>query len=275
MPPISPRRSSALGAAPAAAGPGTRTLCIDIGGTGVKAIILDAEGVPLTDRARLETPQPATPKRVLDCIWKLIAPLGHFHRISVGFPGVVVDGVTKTAPNLHPTWKSFELAKALAEATRRPVRVLNDAGVQGYGVIEGYGVEMLITLGTGMGSSLFLDGKYVPNLELAHHPFHGRKTYEDWVGNAALEKVGKKRWNHHVKAVIEQIEPIWNPRKLYIGGGNARRVKLELPPNVSIVPNVAGLLGGIALWHDRDRPKVAPATRAGRRAAARPRARIR
>jgi len=234
--------------------------------------MLDSEGVPLTDRARAETPRPATPRAVLACIWKLIAPLGPFHRISVGFPGVVVDGVTRTAPNLHKAWNDFELAEALAEATRRPVRVLNDAGVQGYGVIEGYGVEMLITLGTGMGCSLFLDGKYVPNLELAHHPLHGRKTYEDWVGNAALKKLGKKRWNHHVRDVIEQIEPIWNPRKLYIGGGNARRVKLKLPPNVSIVPNVAGLLGGIALWHDRPLPHATPPTPPS---STRPRTRIR
>jgi polyphosphate glucokinase len=253
MPAVTPRRSSRLRAAPAVAGPGTRTLCIDIGGSGIKAIILDREGVPLTDRARLETPRPATPKRVLGIIWKLIAPLGPFHRISVGFPGVVIDGVTMTAPNLHRAWNNFRLAETLAEATRRPVRVLNDAGVQGYGVIEGYGVEMLITLGTGMGCSLFLDGRYVPNLELAHHPFHAGKTYEDWVGNAALKKMGKKRWSLRVRDVIQQIEPIWNPRKLYIGGGNARRVRIRLPPNVSIVPNVAGLLGGIALWHDRDR----------------------
>jgi polyphosphate glucokinase len=262
MPPVTPRRSKALRAAPAIAGPGTRTLCIDIGGSGIKAIILDAEGVPLTDRARLETPRPATPRRVLATIWKLVAPLGPFDRISVGFPGVVVDGVTQTAPNLHEAWEKFELAKTLAESTRRPVRVLNDAGIQGYGVIEGYGVEMLITLGTGMGCSLFLDGKYVPNLELAHHPFHAGKTYEDWVGNVALKSLGKKRWNGHVGDVIEQILPIWNPRRLYVGGGNARRVRIKLPENVSIVPNVAGLLGGIALWHD---PRPSSRRRAGSR----------
>jgi len=255
MPAVTPRRSSALRAAPAIAGPGTRTLCIDIGGTGIKAIILDAE-VCRSPIAFASRPR-ARPRRGAFCRpsgssslrWSVRSHLG-------GLSRVVVDGVTKTAPNLHATWKNFELAKNLAEATRRPVRVLNDAGVQGYGVIEGYGVEMLITLGTGMGCSLFLDGRYVPNLELAHHPFHAGKTYEDWVGNAALKKLGKKRWNHHVGNVIKQIEPIWNPRKLYIGGGNARRVKLNLPPNVSIVPNVAGLLGGIALWHDRDRPSA-------------------
>jgi polyphosphate glucokinase len=130
------------------------------------------------------------------------------------------------------------------------VRVLNDAGVQGYGVIEGRGVEMILTLGTGLGCALYSDGHYVPNLELAHHPFGNGKTYEEYVGAKALEKVGKKKWNRRVQRVIDQVLPIFNPRMLYLGGGNAKKLKLELPPNVQITQNVAGLLGGIALWHD-------------------------
>jgi polyphosphate glucokinase len=227
-----------------------RTLAIDIGGTGVKALVLDAGGNPLTERQRLDTPQPATTEAVLETIWKLLEPLGEFDRVSVGFPGVVVDGVTMTAPNLGKTWKAFDLAKAISEKTRRPCKVLNDAGVQGYGVIEGQGVEMILTLGTGLGCALYSDGKYVPNLELAHHPFGNGKTYEEYVGIKALKKVGKKKWNRRVQKVIEQVLPIFNPRKLYLGGGNAKKLKIELPENVVITENVAGLLGGIALWHD-------------------------
>jgi polyphosphate glucokinase len=251
MPAVTTRRAKTARVRPAIAGQRTRTLAIDIGGTGLKAILLDSEGMPLSNRVRMDTPRPATPKRVLAAIWELIEPLGAFHRISVGFPGVVVDGVTKTAPNLHDSWKGFELERVLAKASRRPVRVLNDAGVQGYGVIEGYGVEMLLTLGTGMGTSLFLDGRYVPNLELAHHPFRRGRTYEDWVGDAARKRLGKKKWNKHVAQVLEQIDPIWNPRRIYLGGGNSRRVELKLAPHIKIVDNIAGLLGGIALWHDR------------------------
>ena len=162
---------------------------------------------------------------MLPAIIELVRPLAPFNRASVGFPGVVVDGVTKTAPNLHDDWQNFALAKFLAKALGCPVRVLNDAGIQGYGVVEGKGVELLITLGTGMGSALFLDGKYVPNLELAHHPFRQRDTYEDWVGLEAFERLGKKKWNKHVAQVIEQIDPIWNPRRIYIGGGNAKYVE--------------------------------------------------
>jgi polyphosphate glucokinase len=244
-----------------------RVLSIDIGGSGLKALILDASGNPLTDRQRIATPRPATPAAVLEIVWKLLEPLGEFDRVSVGFPGVVVDGVTMTAANLGDEWCGFDLARAITEKLGRPVRVLNDAGVQGYGVIEGEGVEMILTLGTGLGCALYSDGKYVPNLELAHHPIKHGKTYEQYVGRKALDKVGRKKWNKRVKRVIKEIMPVFNPRKLYLGGGNAKKIDVELPANVHITQNVAGLLGGIALWHD------SPGTRqgdeqAGRREAA-------
>jgi len=228
-----------------------RTLAIDIGGTGLKALVLSIDGTALTDRVRVETPRPATPEAILDAVWPLVEPLGEYHRISIGFPGVVVAGVVRTAPNLHKSWRDFDLAGTVNQRLRRPVKVLNDAGVQGYGVIEGHGFEMVITLGTGLGCALYLDGHYVPNLELAHHPFRGRKTYEDYVGRKALEKVGKKRWNKRVRRVIDQIIPVWNPRRLYVGGGNAKHLKGDLPEIVTVTSNIAGLMGGIALWHDQ------------------------
>jgi len=228
-----------------------RTLAIDIGGTGLKALVLSIDGTALTDRVRVETPRPATPEAILDAVWPLVEPLGEYHRISIGFPGVVVAVVVRTAPNLHKSWRDFDLAGTVNQRLRRPVKVLNDAGVQGYGVIEGHGVEMVITLGTGLGCALYLDGHYVPNLELAHHPFRGRKTYEDYVGRKALEKVGKKRWNKRVRRVIDQIIPVWNPRRLYVGGGNAKHLKGDLPEIVTVTSNIAGLMGGIALWHDQ------------------------
>lgn len=95
-----------------------------------------------------------------------------------------------------------------------------------------------------------LDGKYVPNVELAHHPFRGRWTYEEYVGAAALDDVGKKKWNRRVERVLAQIDPIWNPRRIYLGGGNAKHLRLDLPAHVRVTDNVAGLLGGIALWRD-------------------------
>ncbi len=227
-----------------------RTLAIDIGGTGLKALILDHAGKPVVERVRVETPRPAKPALVIDALVGIVKGLGDFDRISVGFPGVVVDGVTHTAPNLDPSWARFPLAKELQKRLGKPARVLNDAGVQGYGVISGKGTEMVLTLGTGMGCALYVDGRYVPNLELAHHPFRHGKTYEEYIGNKALDKVGKKQWNKRVARVIAAIEPIFNPTRIYLGGGNAKKLKQKLPKNVTVTDNVAGLLGGIALWRD-------------------------
>jgi polyphosphate glucokinase len=227
-----------------------KTLAIDIGGTGVKALLLDEAGGMLTERVRLETPRPATPDAVVGVIDQLVKQLGAFDRVSVGFPGVVIDGVIKTAVNLHEDWVDVPLATVLAKRFDKPTRVLNDAGVQGYGVIKGKGVEMLLAFGTGMGCGLYTDGHYVPNLELAHHPFHKKMTYEEYVGGVALDVIGKKRWNKRVAKVVDTVLPIFNPTRLYLGGGNAKHLKIELPPNVEIVSNVAGLLGGFRLWSD-------------------------
>jgi polyphosphate glucokinase len=253
MPTIPPPTAAVTAAATTAAKSpksGLSTLAIDIGGTGLKALILGPDGVAKTERARVETPHPATTHAVLDALTALVKPLSGYDRVSVGFPGVVVDGVTHTAPNLDPSWAGFDLAAELGRRLHRTVRVLNDAGVQGYGVISGHGVEMVLTLGTGLGCALYHDGVYVPNLELAHHPFRHGKTYEEYVGAKAMKKVGKKRWNKRVARVIAQVLPIWNPRALYIGGGNSKHLKIELPPEVTITSNAAGLLGGIALWDD-------------------------
>jgi polyphosphate glucokinase len=237
--------------APPTAGPVSHplTLCIDIGGTGIKAIILDPDGTPITQRSRVLTPRPAIPSAVMDGIKKAIAGFKDYDRISVGFPGVVHENVVYTAPNLDDGWEKFPLGPALQELTNKPTRVINDADVQGYGVIEGKGVEMVITLGTGMGSALFMDGRLVPNLELGHHPLTGKKTYENLICDKELKKIGKKDWKKRVQKVIDQIMPIWNPRVLYMGGGNSRHARtMKLPDNVKIVDNLAGLLGGIALW---------------------------
>jgi len=228
-----------------------RTLCIDIGGTGIKAIILDEQGTPTTDRLRVSTPQPASPDPILDLIEEMSRAQGEFDRVSIGFPGVVMENVTKTAPHLdNEKWKGFALGEAVERRLGKPVRVANDAGIQGLAVIEGKGLEMVLTLGTGLGCALYIDGHHVPNIELAHHPFGNGKTYEEYVGKKALKKIGKKKWNKRVREVIDQVLPIWNPSKLYLGGGNAKHLNIDLPPDVSITPNIAGLLGGIGLWQD-------------------------
>ncbi|MEW6730112.1 MAG: ROK family protein [Acidobacteriota bacterium] len=227
---------------------GVKTLAVDIGGSGIKVMVLDENGTPLTERNRHETPQPAKPQPIVDIIAELAKTQGEFDRISVGFPGVVHEGVVYTAPNLDPSWAHFDLGKTLESLLNKPVRVANDADVQGYGVIEGRGVELVLTLGTGLGSALFVDGRLVPNLELGHHPFRKGFTYEEQVGRIALDEVGKKRWNRRVRRMIKLLDKIINYRTLYLGGGNAKKIEGDLPPNVRIASNEAGLLGGIALW---------------------------
>lgn len=227
-----------------------RTLSVDIGGSGIKVMVLDEAGNPVTERSRVETPQPPKPDAVIHAIANLAAGQGKFDRVSVGFPGVVTNGITKTAVNLDPDWVGFDLASTLAQRLGKPVRVANDADVQGLGAISGKGVELVITLGTGFGSALFVDGKLVPNLEMGHHPFRKEETYEEQLGREALEKKGEKKWNNRLAKAIATLEHLFNYDYLYIGGGEAKKITIDLPPNVKIVPNISGLLGGIALWRD-------------------------
>jgi polyphosphate glucokinase len=229
---------------------GPKTLAIDIGGSGLKMLVLDAAGDPVTKRTRKQTPKIPVPQAVLDVLNSMIPQHGEFDRVSAGFPGVVADGEIRTAANLHDDWLGFNLATALAESTGKPTRVANDADVQGLGSVAGKGIELVITLGTGMGSALFLNGRLVPNLELPHHPLYKGKTYEECVGEEARKKLGAKKWNSRVELAIETLRKAFNYRMLYIGGGNAKRLKFKLPPDVQLVANVTGLLGGIALWRD-------------------------
>ena len=227
-----------------------KTLAVDIGGTGTKAIVLDEKGKPLTERGRLPTPKPATPSAVTKTIIALSKSQGEFDRVSVGFPGVIRHGVVYTAPNLgNELWKGFNLVSALTTKLQRPVRAANDADVQGFGAIRGQDIELVITLGTGFGSAMFVNGKLVPNLELGHHPFRDDETYEQQLGEETLQHIGKKKWNKRLEKAIETLDRVFNFDHLYIGGGNSKKVTLILSEKVTLVPNTAGLLGGIAFWN--------------------------
>ena len=225
-----------------------RTLAVDIGGSGIKAMVLDMVGNPLSDRQRLKTPQPAKPEEVINTILTLAAKQQEFDRVSVGFPGVVQNGVIKTAVNLDKDWIHYDLATSLTQLLSKPVKVANDADIQGFGAISGKGVELVLTLGTGFGSALFVEGKLVSNLEMGHHPFRKKETYEEQLGRAALEKEGKKKWNERLEKAIATLDHLFNYDALYIGGGEAKNINFDLPSNAQIIPNINGLLGGIKLW---------------------------
>ena len=228
---------------------GPTTLAIDIGGSHVKASVLDKRGNMLQDRVRVETPKSPTPQKLVSVIAELVKQLPKFDRVSVGFPGVVRDGVVRTAPNLGTErFHGFNLARALERRLGKPVRVENDADVQGLAVVKGKGVEMVITLGTGLGSSIFVNGKLGPHLELAHHNFRKDKTYEELLGEAARERDGNVTWQRHLLQAIESLRNLTNFDHMYIGGGNARLLNVDLPHDVSVVSNTAGIIGGVRLW---------------------------
>ena len=154
-----------------------------------------------------------------------------------------------TAPNLGTDrFKGYDLARALRAALQCQVRVANDAVVQRLAAIRGEGIELVITLGTGFGTAVFDRGRPLPTLELAHHPFRNRDTYEGQLGKAALNKVGKKRWNRRLAKAIRTMRRLFHFDRLCIGGGHARLVTLSLENDAEIISNKLGVRGGPRLW---------------------------
>lgn len=190
---------------------------------------------------RVKTPHPCPPDVLLASLAELVQPLRPFDCVAVGFPGVVRSGTIVTAPNLGTKdLAGLNLAAALAAALGRPVRVANGAEVQGLATIQGRGVEMVITLGTGFGTALFVDGHSIPNLEFAHHPFHKGKTYEQRLGTKGLEKAGKKNWNRRLERAIAALRSLVHVDRLYVGGGNASKVTLDLECDTETFPIPSG-----------------------------------
>jgi polyphosphate glucokinase len=239
------------------------TLAVDVGGTGLKASVLDASGAMVADRVRIATTYPLPPDKLVTMLTRLVAPLPAAERASVGFPGMVRDGLVLSAPHfstkhgpgsaidadLAKQWSEYDLASELTTTFNLPTKVANDADIQGAAVVRGKGLELTITLGTGFGSGLFYQGQLMPHLEIAHQPFRKGETYNDQLGEAARKDVGEERWNKRVHKAIANLRALLFFDHLYIGGGNSRRVsRANLADDVTIVDNAAGILGGIKLW---------------------------
>jgi polyphosphate glucokinase len=241
-------KKSRLVAAPAGAG-APFTLAVDIGGTRIKASVLDGSGKLVAPRVEVNTPAAPKPDAVLAAIEHLAHLLPDANRISIGFPGVVRGHAVVTAPNLGTSdWAGFPLVEAVCERFGRPARMLNDAAVQGLGVVEGPGLECVLTLGTGVGCALFRNRRLLLHLELGQHRARKRLTYDQYIGQAALTEVGAGRWNSRVEKALESVRSLTNCERLYIGGGNARKIAFPLPPGGVIVSNTAGVTGGVRLW---------------------------
>ncbi|AOM75782.1 ROK family protein [Pedobacter steynii] len=225
-------------------------LSIDIGGTSIKACILDPKGELLSEFKKLPTPKDSNPEQVIKSIRELVATLDlPFEKISIGFPGYVKCGVVQTAPNLAKNkWTNVDLAQQISDAFGKPVRLINDADQQALGIVSGKGFEIVFTVGTGFGTALVFDGDLLPHLELAHLPITKTKDYDDYLGNKAFEKHGKKEWNERLKRVIEIYKTVFNYDTLYIGGGNSKEINFPLDHNIKLVSNKDGIKGGAKLW---------------------------
>ncbi|MGH9074691.1 MAG: ROK family protein, partial [Acidimicrobiales bacterium] len=155
---------------------------------------------------------------------------------------------TKADKSLVRAWTGFDLARALSQALGKPTRVANDADLQGAAVISGKGLELVVTLGTGVGTGLFWQGHIAPHLEIAQHPLAKGETYNERLGEAARKEAGNKRWRKRVLSALDTLHTLINYDHLYIGGGNSERLRGHVGEGVTIVDNDAGILGGIKLW---------------------------
>jgi len=226
-----------------------KILSIDIGGSHIKGTILNQKGELQKPYEKVVTPMPASPDSVMKSIKTLVKDFPAFDRISVGFPGFVKNGVVKTAPNLNTAlWADVDLAKRLQDELGKPAQVVNDADMQGLGVVKGKGLELVITLGTGFGTAWLLNGELLPHLEFSHQPFGKSKSYDKYIGECAIEKEGYKKWNRRMKKVFEVLKTVFNYDYLYIGGGNSDKLTFKLDKNMKIVSNADGIKGGSRLW---------------------------
>lgn len=237
---------------------------VDVGGSGIKAAAVNLDtGELLSLRHRVPTPQPSAPAAVIASIARLVKKIQAEVKIDasvpvgVGFPAVVIDGVTKSAANVDAGWVDFDADTALERVLRRPVHLVNDADAAGvaemrFGAgIGERGTVFLITLGTGTGSALFYDGMLVPNLELGHMEIRGRDAEKRSAAAARLRRgISWKAWAMDLDEHLLAIEKLFSPKLFIIGGGVSKRSERFIPRltvRAAVVPakllNDAGIVG--------------------------------
>lgn len=234
-------------------------LGIDIGGTGIKSAPVDvASGQLSAPRVKLPTPHPATPDAVAAVVRELVGGFAWTGSAGITFPGVVTNGVVRTAPNMDPGWISVDAQALLGSVTNIPVTVLNDADAAGlaemrFGAGTGQrGTVLMLTLGTGIGSALFYDGVLVPNTEFGHIEIGGKdaeKRASEHVRE--VEDLSWGKWAGRVDTYIEKVEALLSPELIIIGGGVSKQSGKFLPRltplRARVVPatllNNAGIVG--------------------------------
>lgn len=236
--------------------PARRVLVLDIGGTHVKAL---ATGRRRPRRFR-SGPE-LTAEEMVRGVRRLVRGWS-YDVVSIGFPGPARwNRPLHEPPNLGPGWVGFDFAKAFG----RPVRLVNDAAMQALGSYDG-GKMLFLGLGTGLGSALIDSGRVEP-MELAHLPYRKGRTYEDYVGEQGLRRLGLRRWRRRVRDVIARLQTALEPDYTVLGGGNAAKVR-PLPPKVRLGTNFNAFVGGFRLWEGTGEPPLvrAPVRRRPRHA---------
>jgi polyphosphate glucokinase len=234
-------------------------LGIDIGGTGIKAAPVDVTaGKLLAERRKIDTPRPAVPEAMADVVHQLQQAFDWSGPVGITFPGVVIDGVIRTAANLDPAWIGVDARELFGKATGSPVKVLNDADAAGVAEMTfgaGRGVQdtvLMLTFGTGIGSALFIDGTLVPNTEFGHIEIHGHDAEKRASEHAReLHDLSWGKWAGRVEEYLKHVEALLSPTLFIIGGGISKQsdkfVPLLTGIRARIVPaamlNDAGIVG--------------------------------
>ncbi len=244
----------------------TSTLVVDCGGGGFKATVFDESGTMRAQPIRVPTPYPLPPTRFVDTIVEMAGTLPPADRASIGLPGMIRHGVVITTPHyvtargprsrvkpeLVAQWHGFDARTALAGALDVPTLVLNDAEFHAAGVVAGQGLELVLTLGTGLGCALFDGGRLAPHLELSQAPVRWGLSYDTYIGEHERRRLGDSFWSRRVVRVVDGLRPIFLWDRLYIGGGNSRHITasqiVKLGDDTVIVPNTAALVGGARIW---------------------------
>jgi polyphosphate glucokinase len=242
------------------------TLTVDCGGGGIKASVLDGAGTMRARPIRVPTPYPLPPSLFVKTLLSLGERLPTADRVTVGMPGMIRHGVvvatphyvtragprTRVEPELLAEWSGYDVRTALAEAFGVPVLVLNDAEVHGAGVVAGTGLELVLTLGTGLGCALFDGGELAPHLELSQAPVRWGMSYDTYIGEPERRRLGDAFWSRRVRGVVDGLRPVFRWDRVYLGGGNSRLLRPDqvarMGDDVVVVPNTAGILGGVRAW---------------------------
>ena len=241
------------------------TLSVDCGGSGLKCVVLDRHGSPVSPRRRIRTPYPCPPQVFAATLDDLATATGvDFDRVSVGMPGLVRRGVVRWTPHyvtesgpfspvradLAMAWENLDVRELLEATFGRPTLVVNDAELAGLAVITGRGYEVMLTLGTGLGFAHFSEGAVLPKIEVSAAPFRKGRTFDERLGHHARKARGNARWSRDVQRALERLFAVYAWDRGYLGGGGAKHLRRRVDDWVSIIDNRAGILGGVRLWDD-------------------------